>query len=357
MIHMKTKQVKILKIFFSVFYCLIGAEIFLRIIAPVPILPRRVCAASYGIRGNKPNQTYWQRTPETTVKLKTNSKGIRADREIPYEKPVGVYRIVLLGDSFGMGYEVDYNDMFSTRLEWHLRESYQINAEVINLSTSGHGTAEELIVLQNEGLRYHPDIVLVQWHSTDYQDNIRSDLYGLKDGALYVKNETYLPAVKIRETLEKLFFYVWVEENSQFYTFFREFAAVKAKALLDSLRSTRVRPNTVNQNNNESKEDYSTQLSVALLDKIKAVCSDRKIEFMILDIPRPRGSKEFYSVFPFEPDQLNGRYYLYSPIDDFKKANGQKIFWEKGHGHLTPLGCDIVGKGLAEYVVKNALLK
>ena len=82
--------------------------------------------------------------------METNSKGVRSDREIPYEKPAGVKRIVVLGDSYGMGYEVTLEDSFLGVMERRLQES-GIEAEVVNLSVSGHGTAEELITLKEEG--------------------------------------------------------------------------------------------------------------------------------------------------------------------------------------------------------------
>jgi len=92
------------KIVFAAAYVLVAGEFFMRIFAPQAMLPRYVCATDYGIRGNEPNRSYWHTTPDYRVNIRTNAKGIRAHGEIPYEKPEGVKRIVLLGDSFGMGY-------------------------------------------------------------------------------------------------------------------------------------------------------------------------------------------------------------------------------------------------------------
>ena len=81
---------KTLQIVVGVLWSLFVAEMFLRIFAPVPMLPRYIRASDYGIRDNVPNATYEHNTPDYTITIRTNSKGIRADREIPYTKPKGV---------------------------------------------------------------------------------------------------------------------------------------------------------------------------------------------------------------------------------------------------------------------------
>lgn len=344
------------KFIVGVVYCMIGAEVFLRLFAPQPMIPRHVCATYYGIRGNTPNKTYWHITEENEAKLRTNSKGIRSDHEISYDKPQGIKRIVLLGDSFGMGYEVDYQDMFSTRLEYYLKDQYGINAEVVNLSTSGHGNAEELLVLQNEGLKYYPDLVLLAWHTTDYDDNIRSDLYGLNDSHLYRKNETFLPAVGVREKLDKIPGYTFLEQYSNLYSFFREMAGGKIKEWLASVKKKQLNKVEINEISKQN-DNYADELTVALLKEIKKTCEENKASFLILDIPVRRDRTIFYSNFPIPLSQVESVFTIYSPINDFMQYKGQKIYWEMGHGHFTPLGCDIVGKGLAKSIIEKQLLK
>ena len=83
------------------------------------------------------------------------SKGMRSDREYSESKPGGVYRIVLLGDSFFMGYEVELEQSFAWLLEKQLND-YGLATEVVNLSVSGFGTAEGLVALEHRGLKYDP---------------------------------------------------------------------------------------------------------------------------------------------------------------------------------------------------------
>jgi hypothetical protein len=78
---------------------------------------------------------------------------------------------------------------------------------------------------------------------------------------------------------------------------------------------------------------------------------------MILDIPSRRSRTEFYSTFPSEHLGQEADLPIYCPITDFKRYHGQKLYWEKEHGHFTPLGCRIVGEGLARFVREQGLLE
>ncbi|MBV8199766.1 MAG: SGNH/GDSL hydrolase family protein [Acidobacteria bacterium] len=92
----------------------------------------------------------------------SNSLGFR-DREHSVAKPAGVYRIVVLGDSIAAGLHVERNeDVFPPILERLLGQA-GLRAEVINLAVSGYNTQQEVELLREKGLRYHPDLVLVAY--------------------------------------------------------------------------------------------------------------------------------------------------------------------------------------------------
>src|SRR5690348_699381 len=74
---------------------------------PTVRFPRRVVEAPWGLRYNEPNARYGHHSPDVEVEFRINAQGMRADRDFSYGKPVGVRRIVCLGDSFTAGYEVE----------------------------------------------------------------------------------------------------------------------------------------------------------------------------------------------------------------------------------------------------------
>lgn len=349
---------KVFKIICVIVYVTLAVEVLFRVMAPVPMQPRYVSAAPYGIRGNTPNQTYRHSTAEYKITIQTNSRGIRSDRDIPYDKPDNVYRIVLLGDSFGMGYGVNAEEMFTARMLYYLKRKYGINAEVVNLSTSGHGNAEELIVLQNEGIKYHPDLVLLAWHNTDLDDNIRSALFELTDdGILQRKKETYLPGVKEREFLQGYWIYRYMDENSQIYSFFRNWAASKVKRWLAKVRFKAAAAERGDLTAKMRRRNYKETLSIEILKKIRRESLEAGAQFVLLDIPYRVSRTEFTSRFPLDDENRSEYFHVVSPIAQFKEKAGQLLYWEKGDGHFTPLGCDIVGEVLADYVQRHGLLE
>jgi len=92
----------------------------------------------------------------------SNSLGFR-DREHALAKPAGVYRIVVLGDSIAAGLHVERNeDVFPPILERLLVQD-GLRAEVINLAVSGYNTQQEVEMLREKGLQYHPDLVIVAY--------------------------------------------------------------------------------------------------------------------------------------------------------------------------------------------------
>jgi lysophospholipase L1-like esterase len=79
-------------------------------------------------------------------------------------KPAGVFRILVVGDSFTFPWKMQLDDAFSKRLERMLNLSSTPNgttAEVLNFGTSGANAASEVAIVER-GLKYDPDLVLLQ---------------------------------------------------------------------------------------------------------------------------------------------------------------------------------------------------
>jgi lysophospholipase L1-like esterase len=102
---------------------------------------------------------------ETLVEI--NSTGFR-DRERAYPREPGRYRMVVIGDSMVWGYGVQQAELFSAMLERR-----RPDIEAINLGVSGYGTDQELIVLQQHGLRYRPDLVVLVLSDNDFETNVQ----------------------------------------------------------------------------------------------------------------------------------------------------------------------------------------
>src|SRR5215204_5017934 len=120
----------------------------------------------------QPNTTYLYKIPEGTVSVTYNSVGWR-DLEHEVEKPDGVFRILVLGDSFMEANSVPLDNTFHRQLEKFARATGN-NVEVINMGVSGYGTLQEYLVFQDIGHLYNPDLVLVGFY--DGNDVINNSL-------------------------------------------------------------------------------------------------------------------------------------------------------------------------------------
>ncbi len=95
-----------------------------------------------------------------------NARGYRGPVH-PYPRTPGRSRLVMLGDSLAFGYEVADAETFSALLEsW-------AGYDVVNLSVPGYGTDQELLRLENEGMGYQPDVVVLNvCLENDLADNV-----------------------------------------------------------------------------------------------------------------------------------------------------------------------------------------
>ena len=99
--------------------------------------------------------------------VNTNSKGLRGTTEYQYARTPGITRILVLGDSFTFGTDVSDDETFSHDLEAALP-----NTEVLNLGVQGYGQDQMLLYLKEEGVKYHPDIVIVGFAFLDVYRNL-----------------------------------------------------------------------------------------------------------------------------------------------------------------------------------------
>jgi len=334
-------------------YSLAFAEAFIRVFSPQALVPRYVTGTAWGIRGNIPNARYWHQTPEVKVQYRINSQGMRADREYPFQKPAGTCRIAVFGDSFLVGYELDLKDTFTTQLEQRLR-AQGVRAEILNFSVSGFGTAEMLRAYEKFGRKFDPDLVLFEWHSTDPDDNVRSGLYRLDDGKIKVDRSQYLPGIRTQDSLMKFRLYRIIADNSHLYAFIRERVAGSVKRLLLTRRralhgATTTAPGESAADNQGSSpaRNWSSpdiKLSAALLIHAQHMVIAEHRDFYVVEIPNRTSRTQFRSTVERLPPDTRERLKIISPLAAFVRAARPdlKLYYEQGHGHLTPTGARIL---------------
>ena len=114
----------------------------------------------------QPGATADRSTAEFDVTFEINSRGLRDDAMPSIEKKENSFRVLMLGDSFVLGYTVDREDLFVDLLEGYWR-SEQRRVEVINAGTEGYSTDQEVVWFQEYGVEYDPDLVLLFPYEND----------------------------------------------------------------------------------------------------------------------------------------------------------------------------------------------
>ncbi len=115
--------------------------------------------------------SYVNRMPEESIPVSYNAEGFR-DRPRT-NKPKGVTRVLVLGDSFMEAYSVRFEDALPTRLE-QLISTEKRPVEVINFGVGGYSTLQQYLLFKAFGRAYQPDVVvLAMYLDNDLEENSR----------------------------------------------------------------------------------------------------------------------------------------------------------------------------------------
>jgi hypothetical protein len=154
----------------SICTTLLFLEIFLRIFNPIVnqlLTPGTYIShptRRYALRPHFSGKTYDQ-------PVQINSLGLR-DYEYPYFKESNTFRILAVGDSCTFGVGLDLSNTYPKQLERMLRTKFSNKKiEVINCGVPSYNTVYEYLFLKEEGIKYHPDLVLIGYVYNDSVHN------------------------------------------------------------------------------------------------------------------------------------------------------------------------------------------
>jgi hypothetical protein len=263
----------------------------------------------YTIRGIRPNAEFWHTSVDGSWKFVTNSRGFRNTKEFTYAKPANTLRVLSLGDSHTQGYEVPQDLTFTAVLERFLKY-HSINAEAINTGVSGFSTAEELVLLENEGVKYNPDVVVLGFFANDFEDNLKAGLFGLDaQNQLTEKKYEHLPGVRIQNVIYGIPGVPWLSENSYFYsllfnngwTYFKQMLADSARKQAASKVASpgaAVAEFEYAMPTDAPLSEYQIALTGALIERMHRFCEARGIRFILIDIPHENAPYRYESSLP-----------------------------------------------------------
>jgi hypothetical protein len=321
---------------------------------------------------HKRNFTGELKTSEYHLNLQYNARGWRG-LERPYNKPQNVSRIIVLGDSFVDGYSVQVQDRLTEVLETNLGSQF----EVVNLGVAGYSTDQELLLLEEEGWKYQPDLVVLAFYYNDVWGNGSSYLansYRIKkplfvmgvDGILSLTN---VPVPNPSPTLR---------DRSRVYGLVR--TAIKGNPVLYSLAikaGIAEHPSAAptwaawgplefeayrKSETPELIRDWT--ITQALLRKMKWEAEQKGSHFVVLDVPaRIELSPQEWSAAQIPPDydphqvagglggicKAEGIPYI-DPTDRFRNGAKQGPLYFVHDPHWNAAGHHLAAKILAEHV-------
>jgi hypothetical protein len=110
------------------------------------------------------------RLPQRTVDLRFNAEGMRDAASHPIPKPAGLFRILLVGDSFTAGMANQYEEIWPVLLERRLAGG-GAPVDIVKAGVDSFDTLSELLRMQRLVPKYHPDLILMAFLPNDIFDN------------------------------------------------------------------------------------------------------------------------------------------------------------------------------------------
>lgn len=274
-----------------------------------------------------PNHQYRHQTFEFDVSYTQNEFGFRS-RNISFEKPKNIYRIVILGDSYTYGLGVRDDEVYSLLLETELNayaksHGLERKFEVVNLGISNRAIGDYLNYFQTVGVKYQPDMTLVAFFEgndvTDEVSMVLSTDEVLEETSVYavIRNATksliprLFKLVKLAKkqwsqnqqtsfrhsetwTEEKLLSYL-VSEGLDTMVVKKKLRDLPEAMLSDVLNNRIFRPAFVrwlsdgkkgvlpDANIQQQKENFTEDTFIRLTQTVR----DQKSEFLLVSIPSP----------------------------------------------------------------------
>jgi lysophospholipase L1-like esterase len=325
-----------------------GAELLVRLARVAPPLESQYIghvANSPISFGKRPFSTVTGRSAsgEFTFTYHHNSRGFRDD-EHEVTKPPGVFRIVVLGDSFTYGVGATFEETYAAQLERLLNErpTAQRRVEIIKLGLPRYFPALEKTVLEHLGWNFAPDLVLVTVLPNDVIDT------ALGVDAVAVGGSGFLLSRYGQR-------FGCVGEWVYLHSHLARAVLVRATALLLS-SSTELHPQDIYRNHGVHESAWR-QLE-ADLAHMRESARQHGARFVVVSIPQGGPWQDFHAY----PDQRLATWSLkhgatfIATLPALRAAEpATQLYWPKD-GHCTPAGYAVIARTIFAELTAHQLV-
>ncbi len=295
---------------------------------------------------NRPLLNQRFRSQEFSVTYRTNAQGFRLGAG--QEPSIWVDKVdwLILGDSFTQGAQVEFEDLYSTKLNVRFPDKI-----VVNVGVSGMGIAHEYNYFVVEGRTHEPELVILQVGSFNDFMNVEASMASLTDrvmersamARLLLHDWRYGDPVDLPLGRWTEPFYPDDLSNRNYNIFYKQ-ASPSRERDVEAFRQylTSIK---------HAVAQVGATLVVTLLptreqvsaDSLKEVVSRFKIDPASLDMRRPNALMAQLS------DELDIEFLDLLPA--FQQATGNVFF--QVDEHLTPLGHAVIADALGDFIEKR----
>lgn len=348
-----------------------------------------------------PGAEGWDRSENLTY-VRFNSMGMR-DREHSVEKPPGVYRIAVLGDSYAEAKQVPLEATFWGVSERALADCPARNGrtiEVLNFGVAGYGTTQELLTLEHRALRFQPDLVLLAFLTGNDVRNNSIELQGrgkphfVEMNGQLVLDRSFAASIgnRVRLSLAGTWFYEQLPNSRVLQLFYEAAQARKRRGQLERRRQEmREAPEQANEGfelgldhqvylePSEARWQQAWRVTEKLLARVHDLTTAADAQFLLVVLsngiqvhPDPAVRRRFAAALGvsdlFYPDRRLGElaaatgieHLLLAPrLAEHAEARGQCLHGFVGAipcgGHWNVAGHKIAGEIIAEKICRDIL--
>lgn len=226
----------------------------------------------------------WKLRPNATdewggVTVHINERGFRGP-VVPYERTGDARRVLYLGDSVTFGYTIArWEDTWPFLLADSLRARDAMPVETVNLAVEGYSQWQEFYLLENEGIKYAPDLVVVGFVLNDVTEMFHLARFGGSDEGFQLRH-AYTSRV------EKL-----LSKSALVYELQNVIREVKARRRLGedlrlgAIRQEQLEVETLMKSPDQANVRAAWDVALADLQRIANWCAAREIPMLLVVFP------------------------------------------------------------------------
>jgi hypothetical protein len=295
-------------------------------------------------RAHIPGSLYLVHMPDRTVELRFNSEGLRDTASHPVPKPAGIFRILLVGDSFTMGADNRYDEIWPVLLERSLAAK-GFRVDIIKAGIESFDTGSELIMMHRLVPKYRPDLVLTAFLPNDIFDNQVPDVQphaafapAVQAGIPFTDLQSLylLKSILLRNDFVYTGIY-WMTSRRQYFT------ETQTKHAAEQYAATRELLSRASQYASSEGSRFAVA-SIPQCFQVLAKARNIRLPGLATEVVDTRlGQFAAQQGFPWLPSL--------GTLAAYYSAHGEDLYY-RADGHFTPLGNRIFGEWLVGEVLR-----